>query len=309
MHIASKREVSSSTCRVCAADNLPEKLSAHTLVHGDTLEMLRGLPLGGLFDLVVTSPPYNLGKSYERVRMELDDYLKWQDTVIEELVPRLRRGGSLCWQVGNYVENGTIEPLDVLMHPLFKKHGLQLRNRIIWRYGHGLHCQRRFSGRYEVVLWYTQSDDYRFNLNAVRIPAKYPRKRYYKGPNAGKFSSHINGKNPEDVWDIPNVKGNHREKTIHPCQFPVALVERLVLALTRKGALVCDPFCGVGSAGVAAALHSRHFLGCEKKKEYINIARERIVAGIERTAIYRPHSEPIYDPALSNLAKPRRRSA
>lgn len=195
----------------------------------------------------------------------MDKYLKWQERIIDELIPRLKKGGSLCWQVGNYVDNNEIFPLDIEFAPIFKKYKLQLRNRIIWQFGHGLHTQRRFSGRYEVVLWYTKTDStknsYMFNLDAVRVPAKYPAKKHFKGPKVGQFSGNPLGKNPEDVWNIPNVKSNHVEKTEHPCQFPVGLIERLVLALTDPGALIFDPFAGVASAGVAAALHGRRFWG------------------------------------------------
>lgn len=173
----------------------------------------------------------------------------------------------VIWQVGNYVDDNEIFPLDIEFAPIFKKHRLQLRNRIVWQFGHGLHTQRRFSGRYEVVMWYTKTeskkDNYTFNLDAVRTPAKYPGKKHFKGPKAGQFSGNPLGKNPEDVWNIPNVKSNHIEKTSHPCQFPVGLIERLVLALPNQSDLVFDPFAGVASAGVAAAMHGRRLWGCE----------------------------------------------
>jgi len=278
-----------------------EQLSSYSLWQWDVESLLAGLPDTALFDLVITSPPYNIGKTYEQT-MSLDDYLNWQRKLIASIVPRIKDTGSLCWQIGNFIENGYIEPLDILMHPVFKDHGLILRNRIVWTFGHGLHAKHRFSGRYEVVLWYTRGEDFTFNLDAVRIPTKYPGKRSYKGPNKGKLSSHPKGKNPEDVWNIPNVKGNHIEKTIHPCQFPVGLIERLILSLTNSEDLVFDPFCGVGSAGVAAALHGRRFLGSDREKEYIRIARKRIDDAIIGKAKYRPHDKPIYDHTKSKLS-------
>lgn len=242
----------------------------HALWQGDVEAFLKDLPVEPLFDLIVTSPPYNIGKEYE-TRIGLEKYLEWQERIIDELIPRLQKGGSLCWQVGNYVADNQIFPLDIEIAPIFKKHRLQLRNRIIWQFGHGLHTQKRFSGRYEVVLWYTNTaskeDAYIFNLDAVRVPAKYPGKKHFKGPNIGQFSGNPLGKNPEDVWNIPNVKSNHVEKTDHPCQFPVGLIERLVLSLTNPGDLVFDPFAGVASAGVASAIHSRRFWGCEVAAE------------------------------------------
>lgn len=280
----------------------------YTLWNGDVHSLLLNLPVAELFDLVVTSPPYNLGKEYES-KVALKTYLEWQEKIIDEICRRLKSNGSICWQVGNYVDNGHIVPLDILLHPLFVNRGLKLRNRIVWRFGHGLHSKRRFSGRYEVVMWYTKGDDYTFNLDAVRIPSKYPAKRHYKGPKAGEYSSNPLGKNPEDlweipdeIWEIPNVKSNHIEKTSHPCQFPVGLIERLVLALSNAGDLVFDPFLGVGSSGVAAALHKRRFLGAELKRQYSDVAQLRIKAALKGKAKYRPHTKPIYDHTNSKLS-------
>lgn len=140
--------------------------------HGDVQDFLAKLPMSPLFDLVVTSPPYNLGKIYEQ-KKSLAVYVEWQEQIIDQIIPRLKPEGSLCWQVGNFVDNGHIVLLDIELAPIFRRHGLAMRNRIIWHFGHGLHTRRSFSGRYEVILWYTKTDDYVFNLDAVRIPAKY----------------------------------------------------------------------------------------------------------------------------------------
>jgi len=269
----------------------------YALWHGDCMRFLAELPPRRKFDLVLTSPPYNMGKQYE-VKRSMQRYLAFQEAVIDAVVPRMKKNGSICWQVGNYAENGCVEPLDILLHPFFRKHGLLLRNRIVWRFGHGLHCRRRFSGRYEVVMWYTLSDEYTFNLDAVRIPSKYPGKR----TAAGHYTGNPRGKNPEDVWDIPNVVGNHREKTFHPCQFPVGLAERLILALTNPRSLVFDPFCGVGSTGVAAAIHKRRFLGADAEEAYLGVAAERINRALRGHVDYRPHDQPIYDHTQSRLS-------
>lgn len=274
----------------------------HAIFQGDAEQFLFSLPETPLFDLVVTSPPYNIGKSYEK-KDALDAYMAWQNRIIDLIVPRLKPEGSLCWQVGNFVDNGQIVPLDIEFAPIFKAHGLQMRNRIIWHFGHGLHTRRRFSGRYEVVLWYTKTDDYHFDLDAVRVPSKYPGKKHFKGPKKGQVSGHPLGKNPEDVWNIPNVKSNHVEKTEHPCQFPVGLIERLVLSMTRPGDLVFDPFAGVASAGVAAAIHGRRFWGCEIMEEYARAGLDRLNAAIAGEARYRPHDKPLYDHTQSSLSK------
>ncbi len=268
----------------------------------DVEKLLDTLPEEPIFDLVVTSPPYNIGKEYEK-KMDLSRYIEWQERIIRKIYPRLKDTGSICWQVGNYVSNGAIIPLDFEFAPIFKDLNMQLRNRIIWHFGHGLHTKKRFSGRYEVVLWYTKTNKYTFNLDPVRIPSKYPGKRYFKGPHKGELSGNPLGKNPEDVWEIPNVKSNHIEKTAHPCQFPVGLIERLVLSMTNEGELVFDPFAGVSSAGVAAIIHGRRFWGCELVDEYIDISQKRLQDSLDGTVKYRPVDQPIYDAKQSNLSK------
>jgi adenine-specific DNA-methyltransferase len=243
--------------------------------------------------LIVTSPPYNIGKPYED-RIEFREYLDWQKKVLIKCVDILSPQGSLCWEVGNYIENGEVFPLDIYFYNIIKKElGLHLRNRIVWHFGHGLHASKRFSGRYETILWFTKTDDYIFNLDAVRVPQKYRGKRSYKGPDKGKPSCNPLGKNPSDkwkivledwekeLWDIPNVKSNHPEKTIHPSQFPIELVERLVLALTNESDEIFDPFAGVGSTIIAAILHNRKGVGVEKERQYTDIAFERITKALK----------------------------
>ena len=268
------------------------------LACSDNLDFMRGLP-GARFKLIVTSPPYNLGKEYES-RTPLDAWLETQERVIDECARLLHPQGSICWQVGNYVQDGEIVPLDTVLYPLFRRRGLRLRNRIIWHFGHGLHCSRRLSGRYETINWWTGRDDYTWNLDPIRVPAKYPGKRHFKGPNAGELSGNPKGKNPSDVWEFPNVKSNHPEKTIHPCQFPVELVERLVLSMTNEGDAVLDPYMGVGSSIIAALMHGRAACGCDVVPEYVEIARRRVREWYAGTLRTRPMGKPIYDPTLPN---------
>ena len=265
------------------------------LYEGDCAELLAQLP-DGLVQLVVTSPPYNLGKEYEE-RLDLEAYLEGQQAVIAECARVLDERGSLCWQVGNYVEQGRIVPLDVALYPIFDGLGLQLRNRIVWHFGHGLHATRRFSGRYEVILWFTKTDEYTFNLDPVRVPQKYPRKKHYKGPNKGRLSGNPLGKNPGDIWEIPNVKANHVEKTEHPCQFPVELVERLVLSMTDAGDWVLDPYLGAGSSAIAALMHGRRVIGAEILSEYVALARERLRQAERGELRVRPMARPVHDPS------------
>src|SRR6185312_334835 len=261
----------------------------------DNLDFMRPLASESM-QLIVTSPPYNIGKRYES-RSPLDAYVAAQANVIEECARLLHPRGSICWQVGNHVQSGEIFPLDIVLYPIFSRLGLKLRNRIVWHFEHGLHCSKRLSGRYETILWFTKSNDYVFNLDPIRVPSKYPGKKYFKGPKAGQLSCNPLGKNPGDVWIFPNVKNNHVEKTVHPCQFPVELVERLVLSLTEPGDKIFDPYMGVGSSIIAATKHGRIGYGCDIAKEYVDIAWQRfkaLRAGALRT---RPMDKPVYDPA------------
>ena len=276
-----------------------------TLYHGDCRDLLRQIPAGSA-QLIVTSPPYNIGKTYETKR-GLAEYLAEQDEVIGLCAERLAEGGSICWEVGNHISApNEILPLDIALYPLFSSRGLKLRNRIVWHFEHGLHCSKRLSGRYETILWLTKGNGYRFNLDAIRVPQKYPGKKAFKGPRVGQLTSNPLGKNPGDVWIIPNVKHNHVEKTDHPCQFPVELVERLVLALTTEGELVLDPYMGVGTTAVATVRHGRRVAGADTVATYIQTARERVrleAAGLLRT---RPLGRPVYEPAGNGtlLARP-----
>jgi adenine-specific DNA-methyltransferase len=222
--------------------------------------------------------------------------LEQQALVIKECTRVLRNTGSICWQVGNYVDNSSIIPLDAVLYPIFRDAGLKMRNRIVWHFEHGLHCSSRFSGRYETIMWFTKSDEYIFNLDAVRVPQKYPGKKYFKGPKAGQHSCNPLGKNPGDVWVIPNVKCNHVEKTIHPCQFPVELIERLVLSMTNKHDWVLDPFLGVGTSILAALRHSRRGAGAEVVEKYVQVAHDRIQREAEGTLRTRPMHRPVFDP-------------
>lgn len=269
---------------------------AQVVLHtGDCLKLLSQMP-EGCAKLVVTSPPYNLSKAYEK-KISVDEYIQQQGAVIDQCVRILHPKGSICWQVGNFVTNGTILPIDIPLFWIFARNRLYYRNRIVWRFEHGLHCKQRLSGRYETINWFTKSQKgYTFNLDPIRVPQKYPGKKYFKGPKAGQYSCNPKGKNPGDVWDIPNVKHNHPEKTEHPCQFPVELVERLVLSLTNKGDLVFDPFVGVGSTAVAAIMNGRRAAGADTAPRYIEIARERVRLAAKGRLRTRPMDRPIYAP-------------
>jgi adenine-specific DNA-methyltransferase len=248
-------------------------LHVNKVVQMDCLEGMSGLT--NQVDLILSSPPYNIGKSYEK-KENLSFYLKWQQELIKRYYEVLKPNGSIAYQVGNFVDKGKVYPLDCLLFSYFIEAGFIPRNRIVWTFGHGMHCTKRLSGRHETLLWFTKSDDYTFDLDAIRVPQKYPGKKHFKGDKKGELSGNPLGKNPGDVWDITNVKSNHPEKTNHPCQFPLDLARKSIKAWSNPDDLVLDPFCGSGTSLVAAKELSRRFTGYELLTEYVDIANKRL---------------------------------
>ena len=268
---------------------------------GDRLDLLKEIYKSGeKAELIVTSPPYNTGKEYESL-LSLDEYIEEQRKTIAASTKILSPTGSICWQVGHYIHGSGKSkeafPLDLVLYPIFKEFGLKLHNRIVWRFGHGLHETYRLTGRHETILWFTwDTDDYTFNLDPIRVPQKYPGKRSYRGANKGKPSGNPLGKNPSDVWDMPNVKANHVEKTEHPCQYPIGLVERLILGLSNKDDLVVDPYLGVGSTAAASVLHGRRAAGSDVMENYLEIAKDRVELALSGALKVRPMNKPVYKP-------------
>lgn len=245
-----------------------------TITKGDCLELLRSLPDASV-DLVVSSPPYNLGKEYE-AKKALQYYLAGQSVVLHECARVLKKTGSVFWQVGAFADRGMLIPLDVRFFPILEDCGLIPRNRIMWVRQHGLHGQKKFSCRHESVLWFTKSDTYKFNLDNIRVPQKYQNKKAWTGEKKGQLTCNPNGKNPGDIWLFRNVKHNHEEQTIHPCQFPEDMIARIVLATTDPGDVVFDPYMGAGTVAVVARDHGRHYLGAETDDSYHAVALRRL---------------------------------
>lgn len=278
---------------------------------GDSLDLLSNIPSDSV-DLVISSPPYCMGKEYEDISDDVFSFITNHKRILPEVIRVLKNGGSLCWQVGYHVKDATTIPLDILVYNIIseinesldKKSKIILRNRIVWTFGHGLHSSKRLSGRHETILWFTKGDSYIFNLDEVRVPQKYPGKTYHKGKKKGQISGNPKGKNPsdvwseivDDVWDIPNVKSKHPEKTAHPCQFPSAIPLRLIKALSNEGDIVLDPFMGSGTTALAAQLTNRIFIGGELDPGYFDIAKNRLLDAYSGIISIRD-DEPIFSPS------------
>ncbi len=259
---------------VNAKVKIKQNIPVDQIILEDCLQLLQKLPEDSV-DLIVSSPPYNLGKEYES-KKALDIYLQEQTAVLRECSRILKNTGSLFWQIGAFSDQGILIPLDIRFFPILESCGLLPRNRIIWARQHGLHARKKFSCRHETILWFTKSDNYKFNLDAIRVPQKYQNKKHFRGNRKGEFSCNPDGKNPGDIWLFRNVKHNHEEQTIHPCQFPEDLVARIILSTTEENDIVLDPYMGTGTVAVVARNYKRHFLGAEIESKYHQVALRRL---------------------------------
>jgi adenine-specific DNA-methyltransferase len=258
------------------------------IYQGDCIHLLRELPRG-LFDLTVTSPPYNIGKEYEKPR-SLEEYVRWSTEWISE-VHRTSAPEASFWLNLGYVPiegKGKAVPLPYL---LWGKTPFFLLQEIVWNYGAGVAARNSFSPRNEKFLWYVADPDrYIFNLDEIRDKdVKYPNQK-----KNGKLKCNPDGKNPTDVWQFPKVtSGNQRaspERTAHPAQFPIAIIERIIRACSNESGLVLDPFMGSGTTAEAAARLGRGVIGFELRSDYVEIASRRLDASFEEWEIRQSQS-------------------
>lgn len=240
----------------------------------DSIKAQKVLP-SELFGLVITSPPYNIGKEYETV-MSIDDYILWTKKWTRETCRLITNNGSFLLNLG-YVSvesKGHAIPLPYL---LWNEIPLFFNQEIVWNYSAGVACKNYLSPRNEKILWYVKNkDNYVFNLDAIRDKnVKYPNSKKH-----GKLRVNTLGKNPSDVWEIAKVTtGQNRssvERTAHPCQFPTDLIDRLVLGFSEKDGVVFDPFVGSGTTIESCIRHGRFCVGFEIREDYCEIAKRRI---------------------------------
>ena len=236
-------------------------------VKADVLDYLAGMP-DDCADLIVTSPPYRLGKTYGGTSsfdaMRFSYFTGWLTMVVSELERLLKEGGTLCLQVGQTLDReGCLYPLDVLLFETLKKLGLVYQSRIVWTFNHGLTPKKRLAERYETLLVFSKGAQQTFNATAARFPQKEPGKRSFKGRDRGRLSGHAYGAAPTNVWHFNQVGHNHPEKVAHPCQFPKGLAKRAVMLYTNAGAMVIDPFSGSGTTHAACIETGRAFSGCD----------------------------------------------
>jgi len=243
---------------------------------GDTLQLQKKLDRQ-LFDVIITSPPYNIGKEYEKIK-PLHEYIEWSTEWIAGSCKLLKPYGALLLNLG-YVSFDDKARAVPLSYMLWDKIPMFLNQEIVWNYSAGVACKNYLSPRNEKILWYVKDkDNYVFNLDQIRDKnVKYPNSK-----RNGKLRVNTLGKNPSDVWEIAKVTTGHNrsseERTSHPCQFPTDLINRLVLGFTNENSIVFDPFVGSGTTFESCLRHKRFCVGFEVLPEYCDIAIERIVS-------------------------------
>jgi adenine-specific DNA-methyltransferase len=245
------------------------------LYQGDSTNLLQKIVSTDIkIDLTVTSPPYNIGKEYE-VQMSVAKYIEWCSLWMNQIYKITKQSGAFWLNVG-YLEvsnKGLCVPIPYL---LWDKSPFYLLQEIVWQYGAGVSTKYRLSPRNEKWLFYIKdAQEYTFNLDEIRDPnVKYPDQK-----KNGKYRCNPLGKNPSDVWEFPKVttgtKRSSKERTGHPSQFPLGIVERVIRASSNQLDVVLDPFAGSCSTGIASVGLGRIFLGFELKHEYCKMAVSR----------------------------------
>ncbi len=226
-------------------------------------------------DTTITSPPYNIGKEYEKI-LSIDEYTNWLSNIFNKIYQITKSEGSLLLNVG-YLEVANLGKAVPITYLIWDKLKFFLNQEIVWNYGAGVASKKYLSPRNEKILWYVKNkEEYTFNLDDIRDPdVKYPNQR-----KNGRLRCNTLGKNPSDVWQIAKVTSGRdrssRERTSHPAQFPEDLITRMVLGFTNKRDIILDPFIGSGTTARTAMLNNRYCIGFEINKSYCEIIESRI---------------------------------
>ena len=238
----------------------------------------------GFVDLLILDPPYNLSKDYhghafrERERAE---YQRWFSGVLDLLKPTLKPDATVyaCadWQTS------------LLLAPLLES-AFVVRNRITWEREKGRGAKANWKNNTEDIWFCTVSDEYFFDVEAVKLKRKVraPYRDDAGMPKDWEEGAHGNFRltHPSNIWtDLTVPFWSMPENTDHPTQKPEKLLARLILASSREGAFVLDPFLGSGTTAVVCKKLNRRFLGIEQNREYCCWAQKRLALAEEDRAI------------------------
>lgn len=249
----------------------------------DCLDAMRLLATSapGSIDLAVTSPPYNIGKEYESPQA-IDKYVDWCASWVKLLYQLTSAQGTFWLNLG-YLQLPDKARAIPIAYLLWNRMPFYLIQEVVWHYGAGVAARTMFSPRNEKFLWYVKDPAfYTFNLDEIRDKnVKYPNQK-----KNGKLKCNQLGKNPTDVWQFPKVtSGRNRsskERTPHPAQFPLQVIDRIIKGSSNPGDVVLDPFMGSGTTALAALSNQRKVVGFEVDRRYCEIAARRIARFLRR---------------------------
>jgi site-specific DNA-methyltransferase (adenine-specific) len=253
MNLLGKRGRKHSSAKVAIAPSTAP--TSHIVAVMDCLTLLRGLPSGSI-QLVICDPPYNINVASWDDRAH---YVDWAGQWLSEAERVLAPAGNLVifggLQYQGEAGSGDLVSLIAWMRAHAK---MRLANLIIWNYPNGLGAHRFFANRHEEIAWFTKSPGYYFDLDAVRTKLDAPRLARYKRDKRLNPDNLDKGINPTNVWRIPRLNGNSKERVGHSTQKPKRLIERLVRALSYQESTVLDFFAGSGVTGRVAIETRRH---------------------------------------------------
>lgn len=272
----SEQEIPLLESHICSAEELAHGFRDDMIVNGDLQDCLDSLP-DGHFDLIIVDPPYNLDKNFHGRRfaaMKSGDYEEYLRSWFHRLCDKLRPDGSLymCgdWRCSSSMQRVIEERLTVM-------------NRITWQREKGRGARANWKNGMEDI-WFAVKDpgNYCFDIESVklrrRVLAPYKtdgKPKDWEETASGKFRTTC----PSNFWDDISVPfWSMPENTDHPTQKPEKLYAKLILASSRPGGRILDPFMGSGTAAVVARKLGRRFCGIEINREYCLWAAKRLEA-------------------------------
>lgn len=232
----------------------------HAVLVADCHEVLAQLPDNSI-QLIVCDPPYNIQLA------EWDkhsNYLEWAANWLAEAERVLSPTGNIAIFGGlqYQAEAGSGDLLTLISH--LRVHSkMRLVNLIIWNYPNGMGAQRFFANRHEEIAWFAKTDKYFFDLDAVREPFDEETKKAYMRDKRLLVESINKGKNPSNVWKMPRLNGNSKERVGHPTQKPRAVIQRLIKALSFPGSTILDFFAGSGVTTRVAVEERRNSISAD----------------------------------------------
>ena len=226
---------------------------------GDALDLFKELEDESI-DLIIADPPYNLGKDYGNKSdiKDFDEYLRFSKEWIKEAHRVLKKDGTI------YIFMG-VKFISYIYSILEKDMNMNLNSWITWYYTQGIGKTKGFSPRHDDILMFTKTEKFKFNLDSVRVPQKYYRKR-----------NNMRGANPGNVWEFSHVHYCNKNRKPHPTQKPEGIIERMILASSNEGDVILDPFAGSGTTLRVAQQLNRNCIGFELNEEYVNSINERL---------------------------------